>query len=282
MENIVARWIAHLPTSGSHAYLITGKGRADAARSASAALLCERGGESACGVCQSCRLTVGDNHPDFLQVRCQDGEKQIKIDVIRALIADCHVAPRFFRKVIWIDEAHTMNAHAQNALLRTLEEPPANVHFFLTGAESGLLPTIRSRCALLRLGGGEAETFPDETIALAEETLALMASGNALECIPRFPAKKDALTALFAALTALLRDQAAIALGRPAIAHTQPPKTRRYAVGPLTATLELALEARSRLERNFSPALTVDWFLLSAARVWQRAQRMTLANRPSR
>ncbi len=276
MDNAVDRWIASLPSQGMHAFLITGAGREEAAKRAAAAMLCERRGEEACGQCMPCRLIASGNHPDFLRLRRSEKDKFIKIDAVRALIGDCHIAPHFFRKVVWIEEAHTMNEAAQNALLRTLEEPPDEVRFLLTGAEAGLLPTIRSRCAVLRLGGGAEATADAEAVALAVGALRLIAQGKAVEAAAIYADKKHDTSALFAAQTVVLRDRIAGTLGRPPLGEGVG-AIGDWSIGSLSIALELTLEARRRIERNFSAALTADWFAVSMARIWQRDQAQMLA-----
>jgi DNA polymerase-3 subunit delta' len=81
-------------------------------------------------------------------------EPEIRVDQVRQLIAEIAGAPfEARRRVFVIDDAHTMNESAQNALLKSLEEPPPRSHVVLvTAAPSGLRQTIRSRCQLLRFG----------------------------------------------------------------------------------------------------------------------------------
>lgn len=76
------------------------------------------------------------------------GGEPIRVDQIRELIAELQKSPfEQGGRCVYIRNAHTMSESVQNALLKTLEEPPSGVLFLLTGNESGLLPTIRSRCS---------------------------------------------------------------------------------------------------------------------------------------
>jgi DNA polymerase-3 subunit delta' len=151
-----------------HAYLLDGPegvGKELAGRALAARLLCEDGrlapDADACGACRSCRLLATGNHPDFhlihrelkrfhpeAAVRARQG-LVLGIDLVRHfLIVPASNAPTLGRaRVFLLREAERMSEDAQNALLKTLEEPPGRSRLILvTSAASRLLPTIRSRC----------------------------------------------------------------------------------------------------------------------------------------
>ncbi|MDL2217041.1 hypothetical protein LJC27_00105 [Christensenellaceae bacterium OttesenSCG-928-M15] len=123
-----------------HAVLITGpEGSAgDELAKRAAALYCT-------GKQDADRLS---NCPDYFPL----GPEAIPVDAVRSL--QLKLVERSFsgRRAAVLFGAHHMNANAQNALLKTLEEPPANTLMLLIGTEEGLLPTIRSRCTIVRLG----------------------------------------------------------------------------------------------------------------------------------
>ena len=160
-----------------HACLICAPGGELALRKAkelAAAAVCSGTGRKPCGLCRDCRKAAADVHPDVITVaRAQDDKgrrkQNITVDQIRALAADAVVLPNEAqRKVYILDEAETMNSAAQNAALKLLEEPPKNVVFLLcTTRPMLLLPTVRSRCALIKLGGTEGEAETDEAGELA-------------------------------------------------------------------------------------------------------------------
>jgi DNA polymerase-3 subunit delta' len=107
----------------------------------------------ACGSCPSCTRIPRGVHPDVLIV--EPGETgAIKIDQVRDAIERSAYRPfEGRRRVVIIDDADAMAAEAQNALLKTLEEPPASSTFVLvTSRPDVLLPTVRSRCQQLRFG----------------------------------------------------------------------------------------------------------------------------------
>lgn len=103
----------------------------------------------ACGVCPDCQQISRRVHPDVLLVQAE--KNQIKIDQVRELHHYLGFAPLSGRfKVVVINDAHLLNAAAANALLKTLEEPPAQTIFILvTHRQQLLLPTILSRCITL-------------------------------------------------------------------------------------------------------------------------------------
>ena len=132
-----------------------GVGKSLLARMSAAALECERPASGACGECGPCRKVARGIHPDVRYVRpeglTESGKErsQIRIEQVRdEILAPMELPPYEGKKlVVVVDPAEALNESAQNALLKSLEEPPAYVQFVLvSGNASGLLPTIRSRC----------------------------------------------------------------------------------------------------------------------------------------
>jgi DNA polymerase-3 subunit delta' len=107
----------------------------------------------ACGSCAVCRRIERGTHPDVMLI-APDAMGAIKIDVIREAIDRAGYRPfEARRRVVIIDEADAMQPPAQSALLKTLEEPPASSVFLLVSSlPDALLPTVRSRCPMLRFG----------------------------------------------------------------------------------------------------------------------------------
>ena len=138
----------------SHAYILSGQrgsGRHTLARLLCAALVCTGAGERPCRNCTPCRKVQQGIHPDVRWVG--DDGKDITVGQVRALRSDAYIRPNEAqRKVYVIENAQTMNASAQNAMLKLLEEGPAYAAFLLlTDNAAALLPTVRSRCEVLAL-----------------------------------------------------------------------------------------------------------------------------------
>ncbi len=140
----------------SHAYLMEGargSGKMMMAEAFAAALMCENGGAEACGSCAACRRTSTRSHPDVHYIT-HEKPGLISVDEVRRqLSTDVQIRPYEARyKVYIMEDAHLMNVMAQNALLKTLEEPPAYVVILLlTPNGESLLETIRSRVVTLPL-----------------------------------------------------------------------------------------------------------------------------------
>ncbi len=107
----------------------------------------------ACGTCRACDRVARGVHVDVIAVE-PDERASIKIDVIREVLSKTSFRPFEGRKrVVLIRDADTLEPASQNALLKSLEEPPPGTMFILTTAVPGaLLPTVRSRCMRLRFG----------------------------------------------------------------------------------------------------------------------------------
>ena len=133
----------------AHAYLFCGTrgtGKTSTAKILARAVNClspEQG--EPCGKCEACRRSLSEACPDITEI---DAASNNGVDDIRALIERAHYAPlELTHRVFIVDEAHMLSNSAFNALLKTLEEPPAHVMFILATTEPQKLPaTIISRC----------------------------------------------------------------------------------------------------------------------------------------
>ena len=140
----------------SHAYIINGEkdsGKMMLARTFAQAFFCENSKSEPCGECAACKKVEHNNHPDVIYVT-HEKPNLIKVDDIRdQIVEDMHIKPYAgARKIYIVENAELMNEAAQNALLKSLEEPPAYVTIFLlTENVSALLDTILSRCILLNI-----------------------------------------------------------------------------------------------------------------------------------
>lgn len=140
----------------NHAYIFNGEkgsGRKSIAECFAAALCCqdENPENRPCGKCMACMQSASKTHPDIIHVT--HDKSRIGVDDIReSLINDISIKPFSSRyKVYIVDEAERMTEQAQNALLKTLEEPPEYVVILLITTNTGaFLPTILSRCICLQ------------------------------------------------------------------------------------------------------------------------------------
>lgn len=153
--------IEHLKTAiemgkVSHAYILNGpdlSGKMMIAEAFARALLCEKQDPDGCGECRSCRQSDERNNPDIIYVK-HDKPNTISVDDIRTQLNNDIVIKPYSNqyKIYIVDEAEKMNQQAQNALLKTIEEPPAYaVIMLLTTNADSFLQTIRSRCITLNL-----------------------------------------------------------------------------------------------------------------------------------
>ena len=140
----------------SHAYIISGEkssGKEFIAKIFAMALQCEKGQAEPCQECRSCRQALSGNHPDII-ILTHEKPNTISVDDIRTQVnGDVAIKPYSgSHKVYLMNEAEKMTVQAQNALLKTLEEPPEYaVILLLTSNINALLPTILSRCVILQM-----------------------------------------------------------------------------------------------------------------------------------
>lgn len=142
----------------SHAYILNGErgsGKKLLANLFAMSLQCQNRDEDgdACGKCKSCRQALSGNHPDIIRVT-HEKPNTISVDDIRVQVnQDIVIKPYSSEyKIYIIPDADLMSVQAQNALLKTIEEPPVYaVIMLLTENAETLLPTIRSRCVMMKL-----------------------------------------------------------------------------------------------------------------------------------
>ncbi|MEY8427448.1 DNA polymerase III subunit delta' [Lachnospiraceae bacterium 46-15] len=140
----------------SHAYIINGdkgSGKKLLASAFAQVLQCEAKEKDSCGECRSCRQAESGNHPDIIRI-VHEKPNSISVDEIRdQLVNDVQIKPYSSRyKIYIVPEAEKLTVQAQNALLKTIEEPPAYaVIMLLTVNASALLPTVLSRCVMLNM-----------------------------------------------------------------------------------------------------------------------------------
>jgi DNA polymerase III subunit delta' len=135
----------------AHALLFAGPsgvGKSLTARLLAARVACEAEDDRPCGSCGGCLQVAAGTHPDLLWIAPQSGKKEIGVELARQLKRFAQMrSVSAARKLAVIDDADRLSIAAQNALLKTLEEPPGSALLVLVTASPGaLLATVRSRC----------------------------------------------------------------------------------------------------------------------------------------
>ncbi|MCL2215843.1 MAG: hypothetical protein FWB91_02360 [Defluviitaleaceae bacterium] len=162
----------------SHAYIFEGEGR-EAALNFAKGLNCVLSESSPCGECLSCRTFDSFNHPDTIFV---SGTKQKGIGVgdvrEQVLMPMAHKPFKYKYKVFIVDKAETLTPAAQNALLKTIEEPaPYGFFLFIAAHSFNFLPTMLSRCVLKKVRGGNGFSPHAPDLESLAEDIAAKAEG---------------------------------------------------------------------------------------------------------
>lgn len=237
----------------SHAYMLIGPEGAERDEKISeltSSLLCSSP-EPPCGSCRDCRKVREHSHPDVIYVVREKGDNGtlraiVAIDQIRAMTADAAIAPNeAIRKVYIIPEADRMNVPSQNALLKSLEDPPGHSCFILCSvSEEALLPTVRSRCVRVDVSPKVSACPP--LSELAAGYLAAAASGSQLRvmqyCMLRTTLDRTDTEQLLEELTAALGDMLCFARKADGLSRER-----------ITKLLTLTEKMKDHLRRNVSP-----------------------------
>ena len=201
-QDAVVRALTHALDANRlhHAYLLTGTrgvGKTTIARILAKALNCEQGVSSTpCGVCSACQQIDAGRFVDYIEM---DAASNRGVDEMVQLLEQATFLPSVGRyKVYMIDEVHQLTSHAFNAMLKTLEEPPAHVKFILATTDpQKILVTVLSRCLQFNL----RQISPTQLSSHLSHVLAgegIPADGKALELIARAAggSVRDALSLL--------------------------------------------------------------------------------------
>lgn len=327
-----------LSMTRAHALLLhgaPGDGLFECAQAIAQAWLCESSGGAlrpACGVCAACRASVAGTHPDLhrlmpeamkqqlgAQGAAADGSdagdaetagktrrkpsRQIRVDEVRAAIDwIVSTSSRGGAKVVLIHPAEAMNLQSANALLKTLEEPPRGARLLLTAAEPAqLLPTVRSRCQVVRLQSpslDEARRWL-QTQGLEQPDVLLAATSNRpLDALALVGAGVDAArwaaipsgvlagqAALFSgwsapqvldALQKLCHDGLSVAVGGSARFFPLQGVKRPRSAAALSAWSKALSTLAKHVDHPWNEGLLIETLLLQARQAWDGESSDTL------
>ena len=237
----------------------------------------------ACGTCTACTRIARGVHPDVLVVGPGDSGS-IKVDQIREVIDRAGFRPfEGRRRVVIVDDADAMASGAQNALLKTLEEPPPSSMFILvTTRPDMLLPTVQSRCPRLRFQASEAEPIDEEAREIARDVLAQAAAtddaGRRIEAAKDLLAKtgaggrsdREQLASHLHAMAALLRDIEVLSTGANAdvlanadVRSDLDRLTKSFGGDRGVRAFTAVDTALTALDRNAGVKVVADWLVLN-------------------
>lgn len=175
----------------SHAYIFSGEkgsGKMLLAEAFATMLQCENpSGEDACLECRACKQAISRNNPDIIYVTREESKNNISVDVVREqIVNDVDIKPYSSKyKIYIVDEAEKMNQQAQNAILKTIEEPPEYaIIILLTANHNAFLQTILSRCVLIQMKSIDTASVKRvlqtkyNTVDYQAEMVASFAQGN--------------------------------------------------------------------------------------------------------
>ena len=237
-RDVYERLLAELASRPSHAYLLSGPrgiGKSLVASALVHSLVCERSpgtgfcctpercatralaaaseraraktASEACGCCPGCVQIASGVHPDVLQIRRAEDRSDVLIEQVRDMIAQLGLKPaRAPMRLAILDDAETLNVPAQNALLKTLEEPPGHaIIFVITASERALLDTVRSRLRLVRFRALTVEEIEQLLASRGVEAtrahaLARLARGSAARALTMIEGEEPPTRAILNAL----------------------------------------------------------------------------------
>jgi len=259
----------------AHAYAFVGpagSGRTTTALAFAQALLCDSG--TACGKCRGCRLGAEGKHPDLHVIAPTPpesnpkGARAIRIGAVRGLEHEAALRPVMARQKIFVlDDADRMTGETPQAILKTLEEPPAHTVLILILARTRAVPaTVISRCQLVRFAprdDGQAEVR-DEAIALLTEV-----RDKGVEALFRrsqaFDRDRERAERVVDTLWLFARDLLVVRAGGPLelLIHGShvdaiTREAERWTLDGILAVIDLCREAREALAVNVTPRLTVE------------------------
>jgi DNA polymerase III subunit delta' len=259
----------------AHAYAFIGppgSGRTTTALAFAQALLCET--DTACGKCRGCRLVAERRHPDLHVIvptppeSNPKGARALRIGAIRELERQAALRPAMGRhKVFILDDAERMTGETPQAVLKTLEEPPAQTVLILILPRARAMPaTVISRCQLVRFAPRD-----DDQASVRDEAVALLAEvrDKGVDALFRrsqtFDRDRERAERVVDALWLFARDLLVTKSGGPASllvntghAESIAREAERWSLDGILAAIDTCREAREALAVNVTPRLTIE------------------------
>ena len=255
-----------------HAFLIEAERDENGLRTAgSLARLIDCEEQSGCGKCPSCRAFDNGSHPDIITLRHLK-ENYSVAEVRSQLTEDIGIRPyRYPYKIYLVPEAHRLNTESQNALLKTLEEPPAyGIIFLISSNRNALLPTVLSRLICLNADENDAEDksepAPEALVLLlsALRRAEFMKAGEMNALMGRLSEQGMTAEQALSAWELYLRDLYLAKGGLkegfryPAEAAVLRSAADRLSDDALSSLWEDLKEAKGRLKANVNPAMILE------------------------
>ena len=285
--NSAERYFARAEENGGpgHAFLLEGEDPGallETAGRIARRVQCEKG--TGCGTCSSCRAALSGNHPDIITVMHEKPDTLSVGEIRRQLVDDMEIRPyRSARKIYLVPDAGKMNPQAQNALLKTLEEPPAyGMILLLADNRNRFLPTVLSRLVVLR--ADEAESEADEAEAAGSTRLIgllrRLQTADAAELAKAaadLKAEGVSVEEAFELLTSLWRDELIVKAGGktklhfPEAADMLEDWARALSWKDEDRMFTAIGEGKAKLKANGSPDVVLEVFLLELRELLRKA-----------
>ena len=244
--------------------------RVDFACFLSACALCAEESGKPCGVCRNCVKAMGRYHPDVSFYEREKDKKEFSVKIVRDFIKpSAYIKPNEADgRVCIIKDAETMNVSAQNAFLKILEEPPANVKFILCCDNAGsMLETIRSRATVYSMSAGD-DSSDEEIIKAREiahelvESLMLPTEFEFMEKTGVFEKDRQLLTAVLAQMQLIFRDSVYIKNGAMSDSNDETAKKAAsfFGLSSLLKLIDKANELNDFADKNANLNLLLTRF----------------------
>ena len=254
-----------------------GSGQRSVAAELAKAVFCEnKNGLESCDTCYHCRQVDKNSHPDYFVLELSKDSRELKVEEIRDLISRANFKPFSAQaKVFVIDPADRMNPIAQNAFLKTLEEPLGRTVFILISQNpQQLLPTIRSRVQTLHFvptGAWEEQSTSEQSLEKSVLEYVLYYSDQPLKAPDLSKLNRQKLSELMDRLIEFYRDLLVMGIGLPEMACQANDRlekgklSRHFDEEMLEDQIEFFGEIKEKINENLNVKLILSYLWDSLA-----------------